>query len=43
MTKLQGPQVETLVKQPPLMTETQSESGIDDDSDSDSVVEVRCA
>ena len=38
-TKLPGPQVETLVEQPPLMTETQSET---EASDGDSVVEVTC-
>ena len=38
-TKLQGPQVETLVEQPPLMTETQSET---EASDGDSVVAVTC-
>ena len=42
-TKLQGPPVETLVEQPPLMTKTLSESGTDDDSYTDSVVDVRCA
>ena len=38
-TKLQGPQVETLFEQPPLMTETQSET---EASDGNSVVEVTC-
>ena len=38
-TKLQGPQVDTLVEQPLLMTETQSET---EASDGDSVVEVTC-
>ena len=39
---MHGSQVENVLGQPPLRTETQSQPGTDEQCDSDTVVEVMC-